>query len=182
MVLSPLLLLKTQVMTDPVFRGNLSNPIAKSLQVGVSLVTTQGLGGLMRGSLLFSFKRVIDWISRYFFTGELEQALLFRHPNRPLTTRQVLTCAVIGGLLSTAVTMPLDMLVSIIQKAQKTTGSTWSIVYDTFWTNSIDFQSLSRGFTARALHVIFTTMVMRQAVPWVYNKWVYSNVKDLHTS
>ena len=50
-VLSPTLLLKTRVMTDPVFRNPmpLSENIAKSFTIGGRVIANEGVASLMKG-------------------------------------------------------------------------------------------------------------------------------------
>jgi hypothetical protein len=65
-VMSPLLLLKTRVMTDPVFRtsgGVLATAIA-SAQVGGRIIANEGPAALFKGVSVFSFKRAADWSTR----------------------------------------------------------------------------------------------------------------------
>jgi len=63
LVLSPLLLLKTRVMTDPVFRGKgtVWETTVASTRVGMNVVRKEGVAALMKGSIMFSGKRVLDW-------------------------------------------------------------------------------------------------------------------------
>ncbi|CAN0446639.1 unnamed protein product, partial [Phaeothamnion confervicola] len=58
-VLSPVLLLKTRVMTDPIFRTNMSlaETNKQSMVVGLRVMRNEGFGGLMKGSMVFSAKR-----------------------------------------------------------------------------------------------------------------------------
>ena len=68
-VLSPTLLLKTRVMTNPVFREKMSllRTTMLSFRIGWDVVQKEGLATLMKGSNVFATKRVFDWSSRYFF-------------------------------------------------------------------------------------------------------------------
>lgn len=63
LVLSPTLLLKTRVMTDPIFRTNMSltETTLNSLRVGMNVIRKEGTAALMKGSMVFSAKRVADW-------------------------------------------------------------------------------------------------------------------------
>ena len=105
-VLSPTLLLKTRVMTDPVFREDLSllkvrlcarcasraerarpsvdddddddaQTTQMSMTVGMRVIRNEGVLALMKGSGVFSLKRVGDWVTRYYFATATEN-LLFR--------------------------------------------------------------------------------------------------------
>ena len=65
-VMSPLLLLKTRVMTDPAFRasgGVVATAIA-SAKVGGRLIATEGPQVLFKGVSIFAFKRAADWSTR----------------------------------------------------------------------------------------------------------------------
>jgi hypothetical protein len=64
--MSPLLLLKTRVMTDPAFRGSggLLATAAASARVGGRILTTEGPQALFKGVGLFSAKRAADWTTR----------------------------------------------------------------------------------------------------------------------
>ena len=68
-VLSPTLLLKTRVMTNPVFREKMSllRTTLLSFTIGFVVVKNEGLLALMKGSNIFALKRVFDWSTRYFF-------------------------------------------------------------------------------------------------------------------
>ena len=62
-VLSPLLLLKTRVMTNQCFRTKmpLSKTTLLSLKIGSSLIHDEGVMSLMKGSNIFALKRFFDW-------------------------------------------------------------------------------------------------------------------------
>ena len=74
--LSPVLLLKTRVMTDPAFRavGSFRETGAASSRIGFRVVREEGALALMKGSVLFSGKRVADWTTRYLFATLWEEA------------------------------------------------------------------------------------------------------------
>jgi hypothetical protein len=78
-VLSPTLLLKTRVMTDPIFRQNMSmlETSKQSARVGMKVIRNEGVAALMKGSITFSLKRVADWSSRFLFAVMAED-LLFK--------------------------------------------------------------------------------------------------------
>ncbi len=69
-MLSPSLLLKTRVMTDPVFRADMSfrQTCAESTRVGMRVIHNEGPRALMKGSVVFAAKRVADWATRYYFS------------------------------------------------------------------------------------------------------------------
>lgn len=71
-----------------------------------------------------------------------------------------------AGILSATVTMPLDILVSIVQKASTNVELSLAQVVRMQIANA-SWHSMTKGFIARCLHVIFTTILMRQIVPMV---------------
>lgn len=86
LVLSPTLLLKTRVMTDPIFRQNMGlvETSRQSARVGINVIRNEGVAALMKGSITFSLKRVADWsVSPY-------ACVLFppRKENSPTSTPQ----------------------------------------------------------------------------------------------
>ena len=103
LVLSPTLLLKTRVMTDPVFRTNMTmwETSKQSARVGLKVIQNEGLAALMKGSLTFSLKRVADWGTRFYFSVLVED-LVFRKGDAAvvLTGQEKLAASLIGGTLS----------------------------------------------------------------------------------
>jgi hypothetical protein len=120
-VLSPTLLLKTRVMTHPIFRQPMSlwNTTWISLQMGGEIVHSEGLGVLMKGSHIFAFKRVLDWSTRFFFSDWMEQLLILYKQSSKLTSGDTFVASLLGGALSTIVTLPLDVIVANTQDAKK---------------------------------------------------------------
>ncbi|RHY34259.1 hypothetical protein DYB32_001068 [Aphanomyces invadans] len=175
-VLSPTLLLKTRVMTDPVFRTKMSGweTITKSGQVGMNVIRNEGVPALMKGSVVFSLKRVADWSTRYFFCV-LSEDVMYRRgdPTRKITVSEELAASLVGGTLSCLATLPVDVMVAQIQQASKA-GANVGIV-DTF-KNEFAQGGVKRlvgfamgGFVPRCLHVAFTTMVMKTGCSAVYS-------------
>ncbi|CAM9777281.1 unnamed protein product, partial [Chrysoparadoxa australica] len=164
LVLSPTLLLKTRVMTDPVFRNNMSvwETSKQSAIVGLRVMKNEGMAGLMKGSLTFSMKRVADWTTRFFF-AEAAGSLLFKRGNADykLTFGEKISASLIGGSLSALSTIPIDVMVAQMQQASKA-GEKVSIV-ETFkrqhakggMEGLVGFAT--RGFCARVAHVALTT-------------------------
>jgi len=114
-VLSPTLLLKTRVMTDPVFRGQMTplETMSRSMRIGVKVIHKEGVAALMKGSGMFSLKRVADWSTRFFFSVQAENIMYKRHnPDRVLTTGQQVSASLLGGVFSAALTLPMDVLVA----------------------------------------------------------------------
>ncbi|CAK4694119.1 hypothetical protein LEN26_013371 [Aphanomyces euteiches] len=177
-VLSPTLLLKTRVMTDPVFRTKMTptETIAKSAQVGINVIRNEGVAALMKGSVVFSVKRIADWSTRYFFCVVSEDALFRRgDPNKKITVKEELIASLVGGTLSSLATLPADVLVAQIQQASKAGANVG--VLATFkeeyakggLKRLVGFSTA--GFVPRCLHVAFTTMVMKTGCSAVYSMY-----------
>jgi len=175
LVLSPTLLLKTRVMTDPMFRQKMSmgETTRASFVVGARVIRTEGLSALMKGAGVFSMKRVGDWTTRYFFAVSAEN-ILFRRGDmtRSLSAGERITSSLIGGTMSACVTLPIDVMVAQIQKASS--AGTKVGVVETFrqefaaggWNQVAGFAT--RGFVARAGHVALTTMLLKTGTSYVY--------------
>lgn len=175
LVLSPTLLLKTRVMTDPVFRQQMTpvETCKKSMQVGMKVIRDEGVAALMKGSVVFSMKRVADWSTRFFFSVGVEEVVFKKdQPDYRLTTSEKMASSLLGGVLSTLFTIPIDVMVAQIQQASKA-GSKVSVI-DTF---RDEFQRggfkhvagfATNGFIARVAHVCFTTMIMKTATSVIY--------------
>eukprot|EP00527_Entomoneis_sp_CCMP2396_P002238 CAMPEP_0198145630 /NCGR_PEP_ID=MMETSP1443-20131203/24736_1 /TAXON_ID=186043 /ORGANISM="Entomoneis sp., Strain CCMP2396" /LENGTH=551 /DNA_ID=CAMNT_0043809327 /DNA_START=34 /DNA_END=1686 /DNA_ORIENTATION=+ len=122
-ILSPTLLLKTRVMTDPIFRENMTmlKTLCMSATIGYNVVVKEGLTSLMKGSNVFATKRVFDWSTRYFFAEWFEAifAASLTTEGQSLTFLQKSIASFLGGVVSTIFTLPLDVLVSKIQDAKK---------------------------------------------------------------
>ncbi|KAE8988068.1 hypothetical protein PF011_g19319 [Phytophthora fragariae] len=175
-VLSPTLLLKTRVMTDPVFREHMTplETMSRSMRIGVKVIQKEGVAALMKGSGMFSVKRVADWSTRFFFSVQAENLVYKRNnPERVLTTSEQVISSLLGGLVSAAVTLPMDVLVAQIQQASKA-GVKVSVV-ELFWqqyraggmNQVLTFGTT--GFVARFVHASFTTMIMKTATSVVYD-------------
>jgi len=173
-VLSPTLLLKTRVMTNPVFREKMSiwRTTVLSFRIGFDVVKTEGFMTLMKGSNVFATKRVFDWSSRYFF-ADLFEALFVKLKNgEPLTVAEKSVSSLLGGVASTCVTLPLDVLVAKTQDAKKAGVKVSPIK---LFRDELKDKGLSglrnaymRGFEARLLHVCLTTVVVKTFTPLSY--------------
>jgi hypothetical protein len=163
-VLSPTLLLKTRVMTNPVFRENLG--LAKttwmSFCIGYDVVRTEGLGTLMKGSNVFATKRVFDWASRYFFADTFEAVARSLKGGKPLHIWEKSASSLLGGVASTCVTLPLDVLVAKTQDAKKAGVKVSALVLFNDELKEKGWSGLRRaymqGFEARLIHVCLTTL------------------------
>ena len=174
-VLSPILLLKTRVMTNPVFRKKLSlwKTSCLSATVGFDLVRSEGLGSLMKGANIFATKRVFDWATRYFF-AELIEALIGQWKGgQALSLAEKSASSFLGGVLSTCVTLPLDVLVAKTQDAKKAGIKVTGLSLFTDELKEKGWSGLSEaylsGFTVRLLHVCLTVVVMKTIAPVVYD-------------
>jgi hypothetical protein len=176
LVLSPLLLLKTRVMTDPIFRGNMSmwQTTVSSTKVGMNVIRREGVLALMKGSMMFSAKRVADWSTRYMFAEGFEHMVLARHPDQKLSTTEKALCSFMGGAASTLATIPMDVMVAQIQQASKA-GQKVSAI-DAFRTQMKEggigavLSFSTRGLIARVAHVSLTTGKMNNLVWITYSR------------
>ena len=180
LVLSPTLLLKTRVMTNPIFRNQMSmgETTAMSTKVGMEVIKTEGVSALMKGSAVFATKRVADWGTRFLFSTLVEDLLFKRGKavQHELTYAEKITASLLGGTLSACATIPLDVMVAQIQQAGKA-GQDVSVA-QTFraelraggWERVAGFAT--RGFCARVMHVATTTALMKTATSFVYDQVV----------
>ena len=179
-VLSPTLLLKTRVMTNPVFRENMSlwKTSLLSLRIGVDVVQKEGLTALMKGSNIFATKRVFDWATRFFFADVCEAVLRGQKGGAPLSATDKIVSSFVGGTLSTLSTLPLDVLVAKTQDAKKAGVKVSALtlfqeeLQEKGWNGLC--HSYMRGFEVRLLHVCFTTVVMKTGTALVYDA-LYGN-------
>jgi hypothetical protein len=174
-VLSPTLLLKTRVMTNPVFREKMSliKTTLLSFRIGLDVVKEEGISALMKGSNIFATKRVFDWATRYFFADVCEACLRSRKGGAALSATDKVISSFVGGTLSTLSTLPLDVLVAKTQDAKKAgvKVSALALFQDELkekgWGGLCS--SYMRGFEARLLHVCFTTVAMKTGTSLLYD-------------
>ena len=164
-VLSPTLLLKTRVMTNPVFREKMSllRTTWLSFCVGLDVVKTEGLLTLMKGANVFATKRVFDWATRFFFSDLFESLFKsMKGTSSSLTIAEKSMASFLGGVASTCSTLPLDVLVAKTQDAKKAgvKVSAWRLFRDELdekgWSGLR--KSYMQGFEARLAHVTTTTV------------------------
>jgi Mitochondrial carrier protein len=173
-VLSPTLLMKTRVMTNEVFRESMSlfETTWKSLVVGGDIIKTEGLGSLMKGANTFALKRVFDWSTRYYF-ADLFESVFASLKGSSLTFTEKMVASLLGGVASTILTLPLDVLVAKTQDAKKAgvKVSAWKLFSEELqqegWSGLKG--NYMRGFEARLAHVCLTTVVMKTVAPLVYD-------------
>jgi hypothetical protein len=174
-VLSPTLLMKTRVMTNPVFREQMSmlKTTWLSFCIGADVVKNEGFFTLMKGANVFATKRVFDWSTRYFFS-DLFESLFAQMKGSPLSTAEKGISSFLGGVASTIITLPLDVLVANTQDAKKAgvKVSAAKMFKDELkekgWSGLR--QKYMQGFEARLLHVCLTTVVLKTGAPIVYDK------------
>lgn len=177
-VMSPILLLKTRVITDPSFRGSGGTwqTTVAATKLGLDLVKREGVAVLMKGAGTFTVKRVADWTTRFFFAEQVLNAVRrVKGPDTPLTFGEKMMCSLTGGVLSATVTIPIDVLVATIQDAGKA-GQKVSIT-KTFQDKIAQggvrglLQYSTRGYVARVAHVGLTTMLMKTVSSAVYQRY-----------
>mmetsp|Transcript_47708 Transcript_47708/g.123710 ORF Transcript_47708/g.123710 Transcript_47708/m.123710 type:complete len:310 (-) Transcript_47708:164-1093(-) len=171
LVLSPFLLLKTRVMTDPAFRAEagLLQTAVHSTKIGARVVANEGPATLMKGATVFSLKRVADWSTRFIFVDLVEHTLFEEDAKKKnLSFFQSAVASLGGGTLSVIVTLPLDVLVANIQKASEG-GKKTELV------RLLREQGLglaTKGFVARVAHVAITTMVVKTVSSRIYEAYL----------
>ena len=79
------------------------------------MIREEGMSALMKGSIVFSSKRVADWTTRFFFAELMLETARTHLDTKELTFVQKSACALLGGALSATVTIPIDVLVATIQ-------------------------------------------------------------------
>ena len=174
LAMSPLLLLKTRVMTDPAFRsmtGGVLQTAAASFAVGARVVTQEGPAALFKGVGVFSAKRALDWTTRYLFVVWAENAL--GKQTRKLSDLEVVAATLVGGSASALSTIPMDVLVAGKQSAGsagKKMG-VWETLQEKVkekgWGGLAAYST--RGLVARCIHVALTTLMMKSMTTVVYD-------------
>ena len=148
----------------------------KSLSIGMKVIQNERIGALMKGSAVFSMKRVADWSTRFFFSVMCEEYLYKRDdPNRKLTNGQKVTASLLGGVLSSISTIPIDVMVAQIQQASKA-GTRVSIIEtmrEQIRQGGIRQVAgfVTSGLMVRVAHVSLTTVIMKTATSIVYEAY-----------
>jgi hypothetical protein len=174
-VLSPTLLMKTRVMTNPVFREQMSmlKTTGLSFCIGADVVRNEGFSTLMKGANVFATKRVFDWSTRYFFS-DLFESFFVQMKGSALSTAEKGISSFLGGVASTIITLPLDVLVANTQDAKKAGVKVSAAKMFKDELNEKGWSGLRQkymqGFEARLLHVCLTTVVLKTGAPIVYEK------------
>jgi hypothetical protein len=171
-VLSPTLLLKTRVMTDAAFRvSDGGSTILKSLAVGSRVVRSEGVSALMKGSNVFATKRVFDWSTRFLFADVIE-AYYASYTGSSPTDLEKMYCSMLGGMVSSVATLPLDALVAKIQDAKKAgaAASPIAMIKAEFEEGGFKglWNSYMKAWQVRAVHVGLTTVAMKTWSPMAF--------------
>jgi hypothetical protein len=178
-VLSPILLLKTRVMTNERFRGNATDnltilkTILLSFRIGFDIIASEGVFALMKGSNVFALKRVCDWSTRYYFSAMFMNMLKYFAKTSAPTKIEMFLADMLGGTASTLVTLPLDVIVAKTQDAKKAgkNFTPWSLLYHDYtvggWRRLLGSQM--QGFEARLLTVCLTTVAMKTGATIMYD-------------
>jgi hypothetical protein len=175
-VLSPTLLMKTRVMTNEVFRESMSlwQTTWKSMVIGGDIIKSEGLGSLMKGANTFATKRVFDWASRYYF-ADLFEAMFVKVKGSSLSVTEQIISSLLGGIASTVLTLPLDVLVAKTQDAKKAGVKVSAL---RLFSDELEKEgwvglrnNYMKGFEARLVHVCLTTVVMKTIEPLVYDRF-----------
>lgn len=175
-VLSPLLLLKTRVMTNPVFRENMTvlRTTLLSLSIGFEVVKNEGVLALMKGADVFAMKRVFDWSTRYYFSDMFKSMMLHYGygVNGVLRPAEKIMASLLSGTASTLVTLPLDVIVAKSQDAKKAgvKVSAWETFIQDYKESGLKglYDANMMGFEARLAHVCLTTVVMQFGSPLMF--------------
>ena len=185
-VMSPLLLLKTRVITHDKFRnisGGVGATIIASFKIGYEIITEQGIMALTKGMRVFSFKRFCDWITRFLF---VEMTMTFILVLFSINCKQSVIwstiAGLIGGTLSALVTAILDVMTALIQDAAKANDENvgFMSLIKMMFKDKAGFEKIGKGLYLRIWHVALTTVVMKNSVPFVCNlvlKWQGAQIK-----
>lgn len=173
-VMSPLLLLKTRVMTDASFRKGSSawQSTLASSAIGMRVIREEGVLALSKGMGVFAFKRFLDWTTRFAFVELVENAVKGEDKKQKLGRGTRMLCGLAGGCLSALATIPVDVTVAMTQAANKA-GQKVSVIelYREKMREGFGetLRMSTRGLAARCAHVALTTMLMKDITSYVYS-------------
>jgi hypothetical protein len=174
LAMSPILLLKTRVMTDPSFRGSggVLATAAASARVGGHIVASEGPAALFKGVGLFSCKRALDWTTRFLFVVFVENAMRGASARR-LGAWEEAVASLLGGTLSALSTIPMDVMVAAKQGAGAagTNVGFFSTLAGKLREDGVarTLAFSTRGLAARVVHVAVTTLAMKNVTSLVYD-------------
>lgn len=173
LIMSPLLLLKTRVITHERFRsmkgGAMATMIA-SANIGSLIISQHGFLALFKGMHIFAVKRFCDWITRYFFVDLLLKIFVDDDDGKHGKVKwyTITFWTLIGGSISALCTSFMDVMVALIQDEKRANDNSigfLSLIADMYGNSEI----IQRGLFLRLLHVTTTTVLMKNFVPWVCN-------------
>lgn len=174
-VLSPVLLLKTRVITDPSYRasGGLIETAKMSSSIGVQVIKKEGTMALTKGLPIFVTKRFFDWTTRFLFVEVVEHTMEGNDPTCKLSTGQKYFASFAGGTLSALSTIPLDVMVALQQSASsagRKDTSAMTVLKEKYAEGGIATVTRfgTRGLGARVVHVALTTILMKTMAAEVY--------------
>jgi hypothetical protein len=171
--MSPVLLLKTRVMTDPSFRKSDAG-VAASARVGLQVFKKEGPLALMKGVQVFSIKRFCDWTTRFWFVEKALEGAKYLNNNQELNTPMKLTAALAGGSFSAMVTIPIDVMVATVQQSNNAGQkvSVFKVYGEAIKAGGFGgtLKMATSGLSARVAHVALTTLLMKTGTSYVYNK------------
>jgi len=142
-----------------------------SLKLGAELISKEGAFSLCKGMGVFSFKRFLDWTTRYAFVV-LVESFVKTEVEQKLSMQQEMLCSLMGGTLSALSTVPIDVMVATIQQANKA-GKKVSVIQvykEQLKSGGIKgtLQLSTRGLVARVIHVALTTVMLKNVSSWCY--------------
>jgi len=173
-ILNPVLLLKTRVVTDPAFRasGGIWETTRMSTNVGIQVVKREGVVALTKGGVMFTTKRFFDWTTRFLFVDMFEDLMKGSDHTVKLSKPWQYSAALLGGSLSALATVPMDVMVAVQQSAgsagKKT--SAMGVLKEKYAEGGIKAISAfgTQGLVARIAHVGLTTLLMKTATAELY--------------
>lgn len=183
-VLNPVLLLKTRVITDPAYRasGGVWETAKMSTDVGFQVIQREGVMALTKGGVMFTTKRFFDWTTRFLFVDMFENLLKGGDQSVKLSKPTQYTAALLGGGLSALATVPMDVMVAVQQSAGAAGKkvSTMEVLKQKYAEGGMVgiSQFGTKGLVARIAHVGLTTLLMKSFAAElyvVYSKTVYGD-------
>eukprot|EP01084_Bolivina_argentea_P262120 443192_1 len=169
LTMSPLLLLKTRVITHDKFRsitGGFYATIIASVDIGFEIISENGCLALFKGMKVYSFKRFCDWTTRFLFVEITISVLLIVNIDCKQNVILLTLAGLIGGSLSALLTTGLDVMTAMIQDAVNSDDK--NIGFISIFTMMLQDEKGSsvatRGIYLRICHVALTTVVMKNSV------------------
>jgi hypothetical protein len=178
--MGPILLARTRVnqsMAERAATGAAKQGLLGEMKFSMSILSadikSKGIGTLAIGMPQMIAKRSLDWGSRFILIGALtrgaQNALSEDGGKTPakLGFATSLACNFFGGVVSCAITMPIDRMMPIIQQAGGAEGGMLTFIKAKMATEG--WSTLQRGFIARSMHTGYHTMFAVLIADKVYN-------------